>query len=55
MGSTASGGWENYHVAGEHICIFTDWMRISDSWVLDNWEFTVHVCVGTRQSKHPPQ
>jgi hypothetical protein len=58
MGSAASSGWENYHVAGKHMSITNvllnnfikleiffeitvGWMRISDSWISDNWEFTV--------------
>jgi hypothetical protein len=53
MGSAASSGWENYHVAGKHMSITNvlfnnfikmetffeitaGWMRISDSWILDN-------------------
>jgi hypothetical protein len=54
MGSAASSGWENYHVAGKHMSItsvllnnFTVEMEIFfeiiDVWmrISDNWEFTV--------------
>jgi hypothetical protein len=59
MRSTASGCWENYCMADDHMHIknlflnnrkweiffemFAGWMRILDAWLSDNQQFTIFI------------